>query len=701
MELYSMLNALLKVFDSWFICRFSAHREWLRGGQTVQSRVMQTINISMPRYYHVFLLVTTILRIHNETWVMRKIFVELQGIFGLLSGAIIPSVFDIIWFSLIWVLDKRQMPCDRILWACRMVLVPEIMMLTDCFLDQGFDEINCFRDNSENSQWTSFFEWTTEAEIKNIGGRRIAPTTFIGSTLISPARIITFEFHKAPCSLSLFCRFFSPIVNIWIKSAAIALIGFFSSHRPPNISWLAYSRSFPRVEVEWFVIVRDCYAYSSLHTTESSPNVAFSDKISGMSFFSSINQSPRVHFKQSVIQKIEPGFGNAYSGMGSVFGIVKDVVRSLPRSLKAITSSKLESILLLCTMPSNRFMDESKVSHLLSHIGSFDELAEIYGIDAYDVIVRKLIAKMRENDWRTVAKAAHMLHRALHEISPAQRKVLAQHMTVPLEEIRIILQRRLQKDKQLLSTSSSDDNELTWGWVLKYTNHLESIVHLYSRDITNIQDSLQFHGPHSLLQSASTYLSISNNILSSCMQLQTKFSTSPFIREITGRCDALLAKDITYILTTVASLDDPVDGGFTRMEQGVVDELQRLATDVRNEVIRTIALRRELSTNSNNMNSNNINNNNNNISESPRRDSSSHVMKLTHTGWDTVQTLHTAHTAELPPLPGWIHDLTSMQARKSLGPLRMRGGGGGGGSVSRTAMRRNELMASTSASLSI
>ena len=323
---------------------------------------------------------------------------------------------------------------------------------------------------------------------------------------------------------------------------------------------------------------------------------------------------------------------------------VSDAIRSIPRGVKALASSDLESLLLKCTMPSNKFINEEYVSVLLSNFEKFDEISDTYCVDAYEILAHKLTTKMREDDWRTVAKATYLVHRLIREISPSKRKLFCQHLLVPIEDTRILLRQRLRKEAPtaLAVTRGS------WEWVLAYLDHLEAECNLGSRDAQHLQDLTDFQGPAPLLRLVTNYLSTATVLLQTSRSLLTSSSSNAqtqrlddvtnlfphqsFISEFAKHCDSLTTADIADMLTCLSSMRAPIDGGYSRIEQGAVDEIQQLAT----ETLRSVGSLRSI------------------------------VRKRISDGLEYKD----SSSSCLPSLPGWVHDLSSMQALLAEGPLR-------------------------------
>ena len=96
---------------------------------------------------------------------------------------------------------------------------------------------------------------------------------------------------------------------------------------------------------------------------------------------------------------------------------------NLYREVKGLTSSELEQVMLKSTKP-----DDSPVKgkHVERLVGVTYQISGRY--DIYDAVLRKLWAKMTENDWRTTIKALYILHRFSADGAPDHQASLKAHL---------------------------------------------------------------------------------------------------------------------------------------------------------------------------------------------------------------------------------------------------------------------------------
>lgn len=92
---------------------------------------------------------------------------------------------------------------------------------------------------------------------------------------------------------------------------------------------------------------------------------------------------------------------------GGVHELV-DCVRCLPGSVKALASSPLESILISCTMPTDRLPPQPQLDALMDGVRAIG--MELEGRpEAYEVVLRKTLAKvLREGALQTSPDATNM-----------------------------------------------------------------------------------------------------------------------------------------------------------------------------------------------------------------------------------------------------------------------------------------------------
>eukprot|EP00607_Mallomonas_marina_P007413 CAMPEP_0182416260 /NCGR_PEP_ID=MMETSP1167-20130531/516_1 /TAXON_ID=2988 /ORGANISM="Mallomonas Sp, Strain CCMP3275" /LENGTH=424 /DNA_ID=CAMNT_0024588875 /DNA_START=58 /DNA_END=1332 /DNA_ORIENTATION=- len=341
----------------------------------------------------------------------------------------------------------------------------------------------------------------------------------------------------------------------------------------------------------------------------------------------------------------------------------QDMILSIPRGVKIMYSSSLESLLLQCTMPSNTFIDEMQLNKFLSQVSQVDQISEEFDIDAYDVIIRKLMTKMHEADWRTSAKAAYVLHRVLETLSPKQRKYFASSLSVPLDEVRLTLTRRMKKQKL---AKGSDETSSHWAWVINYLQHIEYSAQMTNRDRSYMDSLIAMQGPTAVLDVVREQLIISNNMLTKSKLMTKSHPLSKFISQLTFKANEMVAKDIRQVIQTVGSLKQPRHGGYRHMEQGAVDALQRLAEEVRSLLSRSLSLLRDEILSVPLLSSSSVS------ASSPL--TAPNLVSSTLSGGEGIAGEVVTLASFVPSLPGWIHDLVHMKAGINVGPLRLRGG---------------------------
>lgn len=362
--------------------------------------------------------------------------------------------------------------------------------------------------------------------------------------------------------------------------------------------------------------------YSAGHrpsrVTSSSPRkVGFSDRLLSNRLLGCIKKSP--------------------SHLFTMIGSITDVIKSIPREVKSYTSSDLESLLLQCTMPTNRLVDDEFISKLIFSVKSFDELSELYDVDAYDVITQKLIAKMHEKDWRTVAKSIFILHRLLQEVTPAQKKIFCQHFMAHISQTLSI---HLQRQK--IEVSPGKENP--WDWIVAYMNHMDTLFFFGIRDQQNIQDVISFQGPAPLLRLICNHLDGCMELLSKSLKLSTSIDSS-FVSSMTLSCNTMVRKDVVDMLHSLSVLESPTDGGYLCIEQGAIDELQYLAKEA---IMKSSSIQALL-----------------------RSESDYFQLQGVSSSKVTSTSTIPSTCSDIPPLPSWVHDMYSMSTGISLGPLRM------------------------------
>eukprot|EP00752_Nemacystus_decipiens_P002598 g2431.t1 len=90
------------------------------------------------------------------------------------------------------------------------------------------------------------------------------------------------------------------------------------------------------------------------------------------------------------------------------------------REVKAVFSSELERCLLKATRPENIAVDEACMQALLAQASRLSAVEACCDCDPHEVVCSKVLKKMMEQDWRTVAKALYVLHRLQRDSPPKE-----------------------------------------------------------------------------------------------------------------------------------------------------------------------------------------------------------------------------------------------------------------------------------------
>eukprot|EP00903_Cladosiphon_okamuranus_P010632 g10054.t1 len=90
------------------------------------------------------------------------------------------------------------------------------------------------------------------------------------------------------------------------------------------------------------------------------------------------------------------------------------------REVKAVFSSELERCLLKATRPENIAVDETCMQTLLAQANRLSAVEACCDCDPHEVVCSKVLKKMMEQDWRTVAKALYVVHRLQRDSPPKE-----------------------------------------------------------------------------------------------------------------------------------------------------------------------------------------------------------------------------------------------------------------------------------------
>ena len=86
-----------------------------------------------------------------------------------------------------------------------------------------------------------------------------------------------------------------------------------------------------------------------------------------------------------------------------------DCLRCLPRSVKALASSPLESLLLSCTMPTDRLPPQPQLDALTDGLVAVGRAQDALP-EAYEVVLRKTLSKVHREGTATHSKARMLSH---------------------------------------------------------------------------------------------------------------------------------------------------------------------------------------------------------------------------------------------------------------------------------------------------
>lgn len=305
-----------------------------------------------------------------------------------------------------------------------------------------------------------------------------------------------------------------------------------------------------------------------------------------------------------------------------------DEFRSIPRYVKVLTSSSLEGLLLRMTMPSNTFIDPSDLEQLLNVIEKICSQLDLDSKKAcqdvrdsevcYDLIIRKLSGKLRENDWRIGGKSLHIMHELIGNPSISLTHRLRfcvsylekyeavidnlhnRHSSIPKRNSIPIptteglgLPKAVEGDDMIMKQSNVVVDESSQRWMLLklYAEYLQNFSEVIRRaGGSYMNDLVVMKGPAPVLDLYSRYFSSALELLEFSKSLPDASRIGSFSNTIANSNMGLVNKDIAYAIaqlqayssTTTTSSSYHISS-FMEM-QHISSEIQKTISDI-NELV--------------------------------------------------------------------------------------------------------------------
>lgn len=250
-----------------------------------------------------------------------------------------------------------------------------------------------------------------------------------------------------------------------------------------------------------------------------------------------------------------------------------DIIRSLPRNLKCLSSSSMESLILSCSMPTDNMPPHVHLRTLLDSIINIESnTEESNNPDAYEVFVRKTVSKLREHDWRSAAKALHTLHYILQGCSPYQSKIIARVLVDHVQQTRKYIEDAIHKIERQHGVFRFHSKALGgWRWVLAYLNYLSILADAVYSESNAVQYNLALDGPADLLAMSRTFFESAISVVSGHdPQVQTSLMDA-----LKAHSAVMIQHDLTNFMASISQLE------YSAGESHDALRLRALAEDVR------------------------------------------------------------------------------------------------------------------------
>lgn len=245
----------------------------------------------------------------------------------------------------------------------------------------------------------------------------------------------------------------------------------------------------------------------------------------------------------------------AFDAVGAAFSVLISTIdnfKSIPRKIKILTSSEVESILLELTMPSSTLLDVDNRLHQLASTSAQHEE------EIYDLILRKLRSKFKEKDWRIGGKALHIIHNLIKKSPSVQDKhsfcssyIGKVNKIVENVESHVPLHRR-----DFTIPANLDARGIQRRWLKSYTEYLHNFSELICREVGSYwSDLVVMKGPVPPLQLYTRFFTTAQSLLQNSIAL-TSASLFPcsFSETIASATIDLIASDVSYSMSKLQAL---------------------------------------------------------------------------------------------------------------------------------------------------
>lgn len=196
-----------------------------------------------------------------------------------------------------------------------------------------------------------------------------------------------------------------------------------------------------------------------------------------------------------------------------------DHLLSLPRWIKTLTSSPLEAVILKLTMPSNQLYDPEDWQHLLHLLHSPSTTSPAssrnkIAIDRMNVVMKKIINKMRSSDWRVTVKGLGIIH--LLASSGIGKSFFASCLTY-FQEIKHVIESHLVTNGEGNGEKSSSDL-IYWKYCLSYASYLLDLCEIRGRGGRSLgeevlRDLMHLQGPLPVIELYNNFFSAAHRLL--------------------------------------------------------------------------------------------------------------------------------------------------------------------------------------------